>query len=164
MSPIYKINFCILKKKSFIILKYKNSVSYFMLEFGIVFSKSFLNILFSGCSYRFSLAIRQWFKRFERPLRRKLLLVGLGLKVSFDKFTKLLQLKLEYSHLSFLKVPKNINIYIKKNVIFCESFDAVLLGNFICKLQDLKRPNPYKGKGIISYRNKQVLKPIKKTK
>ena len=95
--------------------------------------------------------------------RKKLLLKGLGLRSNFDETARTLTFKLGYSHLCVLPVPECIrNIKIKKNVIFLESSDKILLGNFAKKIHQLKESDIYKGKGFsYQYENKK-LKIIKK--
>lgn len=163
-SSDYSINFCNIKQQRFIILKYKTLTSYFYLDPKVTFFKTSSNITFSNCSPKFSLAINDWFKRFERPITKKLVLVGLGLKASVDDTSRMLHLKLEYSHHNFIPIPLNIYVFIKKNNIILKSFDSISLGNFVYKIRRLRLPNIYKGKGICFKRSKQILKQIKKNK
>ena len=91
-----------------------------------------------------------------------LILKGLGLKVQIvDDF---LEFKLGYSHRCFIKLEKEIGVKIKKNLLFLQSVNKELLGNFLYKIKILKKPDVYKGKGIW-YKNEKIsLKPVKKSK
>lgn len=96
-------------------------------------------------------------------LHKTLILVkGLGFKVS--SLHNLLILKLGFSHLIIIKVPKFICVKIlnKFTNINLASTNLELLNSFCAKFRYLKRPNAYKGKGI-RYINEYVrLKVVKK--
>lgn len=98
----------------------------------------------------------------EKSRYRKLLFFkGLGFKVSSEQ-KNLISLKLGYSHLINYKIPNAINFIIKDNTLLLESNDKVLLGDITHKIQDLKEPNIYKGKGIWQKYQICNLKEIKK--
>lgn len=109
--------------------------------------------------------ILKWFNALEKPLRKKLILKGLGLKVSLSENKKFLNFKLGFSHNIFMEIPEIISLVtILKNSIVLESFNPIELGNFANKIRILRKPNIYKGKGIW-YKNEKIsLKPIKKGK
>jgi len=98
-------------------------------------------------------------------LYKKLKLIGVGYRVFLlNNFqNKLLQFKLGYSHDIYFKLPKNL-------VIFCLKFDKIFLkgkfySNFfqiISSIRLLKKPEPYKGKGILYENEKISLKEGKK--
>ena len=72
-----------------------------------------------------------------------LILKGLGLKVQIvDDF---LEFKLGYSHRCFVKLDKEVGVKIKKNLLFLQSVNTELLGNFLYKIKILKKPDVYKG-------------------
>ena len=89
------------------------------------------------------------------------MLKGLGLKISF--LENILRLKLGFSHLISIKIPFNVLIFIKKNVITFESYDLSLIGNVATKIRGLKFPNSYKQKGFWYKNERRTLKHIKKT-
>ena len=94
--------------------------------------------------------------------RKKLTLKGLGLKANFSFDRKFLDLKLGYSHLSKIKMDKEIKVGIQKSNIFFSSLNKVKLGNLAFKIKKLRLPNPYKGKGIWYKNERLTLKEIKK--
>lgn len=79
--------------------------------------------------------------------KRKLTLKGLGFRITLIE-KKQVEFKLGFSHLIRLNIPQNIKVRTKKNFMFLESSDLVLLGNFIHKVISLKYPDSYKGKGF----------------
>jgi len=82
---------------------------------------------------------------------KKLQLVGVGYRATASG--QILELALGYSHAIFIKLPKEIKVEAKternKNpLIILESSDKQLLGQVCAKIRSLRKPEPYKGKGI----------------
>jgi len=98
----------------------------------------------------------------NKVVRKKLILKGLGLRIYYSRSLKILKLKLGFSHLIFLPIPKTIKIFKKKNFILLESYNSVVLGNFAHLLSQFKFPNSYTGKGIWFKNQFLKLKPVKK--
>jgi large subunit ribosomal protein L6 len=91
-----------------------------------------------------------------------LLITGLGFKVS--SLQNLLVLKLGFSHLIIIRVPKFIyvKIFSKFTNLYLASSNLCLVKTFCSRLRYLKLPNVYKGKGI-KYINEYIrLKVVKK--
>lgn len=90
---------------------------------------------------------------------KKLKLIGVGYKV-FEEQNKLnqkyLHFKLGYSHSIYYKLPANINIKIHQfNKLFLSGYFNYNLSKNASIIKCLKRPEPYKGKGI-SYSNEII--------
>ena len=78
-------------------------------------------------------------------------LVGVGYRANITG--QLLELTLGYSHNVAFEIPKEIKVETKtergKNpIITMKSFDKQLLGQVAAKIRSLRKPEPYKGKGI----------------
>jgi large subunit ribosomal protein L6 len=78
-------------------------------------------------------------------------LVGVGYKASNEG--NLLELALGYSHSIFFELPKEISLQTvtergKNPLIILESYDKQLIGQVAAKIRSLRKPEPYKGKGI----------------
>jgi large subunit ribosomal protein L6 len=78
-------------------------------------------------------------------------LVGVGYKASNNG--QLLELSLGYSHNIVFELPTEIKVKTvtekgKNPVIILESADKQLLGQVAAKIRSLRKPEPYKGKGI----------------
>lgn len=78
-------------------------------------------------------------------------LVGVGYKASHSG--QLLELALGYSHSIFFEVPKEVSLSTltergKNPQIILESHDKQLIGQVAAKIRSLRKPEPYKGKGI----------------
>ena len=79
-------------------------------------------------------------------------LVGVGYRVSNQG--NLIEFNLGYTHAIFLQVPAEIKVETKsernKNpYISLESCDKQLLGLVCAKIRSFRKPEPYKGKGIL---------------
>ena len=83
--------------------------------------------------------------------RKEMELVGVGYRASATG--QVLELSLGYSHAIYIKLPPEIKVEAKsernKNpLIILESDDKQLLGQVCAKIRSLRKPEPYKGKGI----------------
>jgi large subunit ribosomal protein L6 len=82
---------------------------------------------------------------------KQLELVGVGYKAA--NTGNLLDLALGYSHNIVLEVPKELKVTTiqekgKNPIITLESSDKQLLGAVCAKIRSLRKPEPYKGKGV----------------
>jgi large subunit ribosomal protein L6 len=82
---------------------------------------------------------------------KKLELVGVGFKASNQG--NLLDLSLGYSHNIIFEIPKELTIKTeqekgKNPMILLTSIDKQLLGQVCAKIRSLRKPEPYKGKGV----------------
>ena len=64
-----------------------------------------------------------------------------------------LELALGYSHAIVMEIPSEIKVSAetqkgKAPIVTLESFDKQLLGQVAAKIRSLRKPEPYKGKGI----------------
>lgn len=78
-------------------------------------------------------------------------LVGVGYKASNQG--QLLELGLGYSHNIFIELPKEVKVETvtergKNPLIILESHDKQLIGQVAAKIRSMRKPEPYKGKGI----------------
>ncbi len=83
--------------------------------------------------------------------KKEMELVGVGYRAAATG--QVLELSLGYSHAIFIKLPQEIKVEAKsernKNpLIILESSDKQLLGQVCAKIRSLRKPEPYKGKGI----------------
>ena len=83
--------------------------------------------------------------------KKELELVGVGYRATATG--QVLELSLGYSHAIYIKLPPEVKVEAKsernKNpLIILESDDKQLLGQVCAKIRSLRKPEPYKGKGI----------------
>ena len=79
-------------------------------------------------------------------------LVGVGYRVSNQG--NLIEFALGYTHPIFIQLPKEIKVETKSErnqnpIITLESCDKQLLGLVCAKIRSFRKPEPYKGKGIL---------------
>lgn len=86
----------------------------------------------------------------------KINVIGLGYK-NFV-FKKNLYMLLGDANYILIPILDNIKIICKKNQIYVLSLDKQLVSNFSKKIMLLKKINPYKGKGLIQFKNFKFMK------
>ena len=96
--------------------------------------------------------------------RKEMELVGVGYRAAATG--QVLELSLGYSHAIYIKLPPEVKVEAKsernKNpLIILESDDKQLLGQVCAKIRSLRKPEPYKGKGI-RYEGERVRRKVGK--
>src|SRR6056300_8102 len=72
-------------------------------------------------------------------------------------------LNLGYSHQVQMEIPKDVSVVVVQNTtINLKSCDKELLGLFASKIRAWRRPEPYKGKGIL-YKDEQIIRKAGKS-
>jgi len=61
---------------------------------------------------------------------------------------EILILEVGFSHEVKMEIPENIEIIVEKNIITINGIDKQLVGETAAKIRAVKKPEPYKGKGI----------------
>jgi large subunit ribosomal protein L6 len=90
-----------------------------------------------------------------------LILKGVGYRAVVQN--KEIVLNLGYSHPVKIAIPDDISVEVEKNTtINLKSCDKELLGLFASNIRSWRRPEPYKGKGIL-YQNEQILRKVGKS-
>ena len=82
----------------------------------------------------------------ETPYQKKLILEGVGFKSEVKG--KEFNFALGFSHPVIIPIPEGITATTEKNNITITGIDKELVGNFTAAIRALKKPEPYKGKGI----------------
>ncbi len=82
---------------------------------------------------------------------KKMELVGVGFKAANQG--NLLDLALGYSHNIVIEIPKELSVVTSQEkgqnpMITFESIDKQLIGQVCAKIRSLRKPEPYKGKGV----------------
>ncbi len=83
--------------------------------------------------------------------RKEMELVGVGYRAAATG--QVLELSLGFSHAIYIKLPAEVKVEArternKNPLIILESDDKQLLGQVCAKIRSLRKPEPYKGKGI----------------
>ncbi len=91
-----------------------------------------------------------------------LILKGIGFKAFIEDSN--LILKLGYSHNIVINIPENIKIINQSNNLIFNSIDFIYLTQFVHYIKSFKKPEPYKGKGLLLKNEKILKKEGKKSK
>ncbi len=86
---------------------------------------------------------------------KKLEVNGVGFKVATTPGK--LTMSLGFSHPVEVTVPKDLTVAVEKNVITISGADKQRVGQFAAEIRELKKPEPYKGKGI-KYAGETILR------
>ena len=92
---------------------------------------------------------------------KKLEINGVGYKVNIDD--DLLILALGYSHDIVYPIPEGVSVKCTKNTIGVSGCDKQLVGQVCADIRSLRKPEPYKGKGI-KYENEVIVRKEGKKK
>ena len=84
--------------------------------------------------------------------KKTLELVGVGYRVSNQG--NLIEFSLGYTHPIFIQLPSEVKVETKSErnqnpMLMLESADKQLLGLICAKIRSFRKPEPYKGKGIL---------------
>lgn len=92
---------------------------------------------------------------------KQLEIIGTGYRA--QKSGKKLTLNLGYSHPIEMEDPAGIEVEVPgPNQLIVRGIDKQQVGNYAAVLRDLRRPEPYKGKGV-RYKDEQVRRKVGKT-
>jgi large subunit ribosomal protein L6 len=86
---------------------------------------------------------------------KKLEVNGVGYRVSQQGAD--LKLTLGYSHEITFKLPQGISAQVEQNTITISGIDKQQVGQVASDIRQLRKPEPYKGKGI-KYENEYIIR------
>lgn len=90
--------------------------------------------------------VRNMLEGVTKGFSKKLLIEGVGYK--WDVQGKMLNLALGFSHPVKMAIPDGLTVTADKGTLNIAGFDKELVGQFAANVRALKKPEPYKGKGI----------------
>ena len=86
---------------------------------------------------------------------KKLELHGVGFRVSLQGTD--LKMNLGFSHDVIYKLPQGIQANVEQNTITISGIDKQQVGQVAAEIRELKKPEPYKGKGI-RYEGERIIR------
>ena len=94
--------------------------------------------------------------------QKKLIVEGVGYRVSVEGSA--LTLNVGYSNPVNFKLPAGVSATMvdKTNTVMLESIDKELLGLTAAKVREIRKPEPYKGKGI-RYEDEHIVRKVGKS-
>lgn len=84
---------------------------------------------------------------------KKLELVGIGYRANVEG--NQLNLQVGFTHPVKMEIPEGLSAKVEKNVIAISGTNKQVLGQFCANVRAVRKPEPYKGKGI-RYQGEQV--------
>jgi len=108
----------------------------------------------------FSSLIENLFDGVIKGFKKELEINGVGFKVNMKGAD--LALDVGYSHQVIFKAPAGISFKVDKNIITIEGIDKQLVGETAAQIRKVRKPEPYKGKGI-RYIDEVILRKAGKT-
>jgi len=83
----------------------------------------------------------------SKGYEKRLTLIGVGYRAAVQGDT--LDVQLGFSHPTQIKIPKGIQVTVDKStLVIITGIDKQIVGQFAANVRAMKKPEPYKGKGI----------------
>ncbi len=82
----------------------------------------------------------------NKKYEKKLTLEGIGYRVELQG--KSLKFLVGFSHPVVLPIPEGLAVAVEKNAMTVSGIDKDAVGQFAANIRSVKKPEPYKGKGI----------------
>lgn len=86
---------------------------------------------------------------------RELIITGVGFRA--EKLGRYIRFDLGYSHLIFIEIPEGIEAHVETLSVKVSGANKELVGQFAAKIRELRKPEPYKGKGI-RYSDEKIIR------
>lgn len=115
-------------------------------EGGVQVSKKADNLAAQALVGTYASHVRNMLTGVTTGFTKKLLVEGVGYK--WDVQGKTLNLALGFSHPVKVAIPDGLTVTADKGVLTIAGFDKELVGQFAADIRAMKKPEPYKGKGI----------------
>lgn len=96
----------------------------------------------------------------DQGFRKSLVIEGVGYKASVSGNE--LTLNVGYSNPVLFPIPQGVDAAVEGNKIVLDSIDKDLLGLTAAKIRQVRKPEPYKGKGI-RYEDEQIVRKVGKS-
>nr|YP_010394062.1 ribosomal protein L6 [Peronospora belbahrii]DAZ88070.1 TPA_asm: ribosomal protein L6 [Peronospora belbahrii] len=142
-------------------LKFINNIYFFLKKNKLLINFNF-NKKKKSIINLYNKLIQLKIKGVLQSFKINLFLKGIGFKVMIEN--KNLILKLGFSHNIIIPIPNNINIIVQTNILIFNSIDYIFLNQFVHSVKKYKKPEPYKGKGLLLKNEKILQKEGKKGK
>ena len=90
--------------------------------------------------------VRNMIQGVSQPFIKKLQVEGIGFRAELSG--KTLSFMIGFSHPVKVAIPEGLSVAVDKNIITISGADREQVGQFAASVRMLKKPEPYKGKGI----------------
>ena len=90
--------------------------------------------------------VRNMIAGVNTPFQKRLDVQGIGYRAEMTG--KQLKLQVGFSHPVLVDIPAGVTAVVEKNIISISGADKEAVGQFAASVRAVKKPEPYKGKGI----------------
>ncbi|MBP9757059.1 MAG: 50S ribosomal protein L6 [Candidatus Pacebacteria bacterium] len=90
--------------------------------------------------------VRNMISGVNTPFIKKLQIEGIGYKAEMQGTN--LKMALGFSHPVIVAIPSGVTVLVEKNIVTVSGSDKEVVGQFAASVRSIKKPEPYKGKGI----------------
>jgi large subunit ribosomal protein L6 len=90
--------------------------------------------------------IANMIKGVTEGFEKKLEMVGVGYRAEVNQNN--LILRIGYSHPVDFSIPEGIDVQVEKNIITIKGINKQMVGDTAARIRRLRKPEPYKGKGL----------------
>lgn len=90
--------------------------------------------------------IKNMLRGVTTPFEKRLVIEGIGYRA--EAAGKTLKLNVGFSHPVMIPIPEGIAVSVNKSLIGISGSDKDMVGQFAAHVRAVKKPEPYKGKGI----------------
>lgn len=90
--------------------------------------------------------LKNMIKGVNELYQKKLIIEGIGFKCEVKGSEMILNLG--FSHPVKIQIPNDIKVKVEKGIVTVSGISKELVGQFSATIRELKKPEPYKGKGI----------------
>ena len=90
--------------------------------------------------------VRNMISGVNTPFIKKLQIEGIGYKAEMQGTN--LKMALGFSHPVIVAIPSGLTVLVEKNIVTVSGSDKEVVGQFAASVRSIKKPEPYKGKGI----------------
>ena len=127
-------------------MNYHPSISIEVTPEGVVIAAKNTSRLANALTGTFAAHLNSMMTGVETPFKKVLVIKGVGYRVELKG--RDLVFALGFSHPITLTVPEGLTAVVEKANITISGADKQRVGQFAAEIRDLKRPEPYLGKGI----------------
>ena len=152
-------------KVKIILFKNKHTIGVTSESFGVASTANYKKKFYLSLQGTTTAIIKQLLLETSYTLYKRLKLIGVGYRAfAVENFeNKLFFIKLGYSHAIFFKISKKSKIFcLKKTKLFIFGNSYQNITQEASTIRSYKKPEPYKGKGILYENEKINLKQGKK--
>ncbi|MCI5108380.1 MAG: 50S ribosomal protein L6 [Candidatus Pacebacteria bacterium] len=125
---------------------FKDDISIEVTPEGVALKPKRKNLFTKALVGTYASHIKNMIDGVNKEYEKKLIVEGVGFKADVEGTD--LKMALGFSHPVIVAIPEGLKVTSLKNEITIVGMDKELVGQYAAKIRAMKKPEPYKGKGI----------------